>query len=97
MPRNLHDWHQFIKPSELQPLIERSGLRLQETVGLSPSARPPKLIGLLRAIHRGEITPGEMGRRTPFRTTNDRSILYVGYAIKESRAAQGHTGVARGD
>ena len=82
MPRNLHSWHHFIKPSELLPLLERYGLHVQETVGLSPSAPPLKLIGLLRAIRRGEITPGEMGRRTPFRVTGDRSILYAGHAVK---------------
>jgi 2-polyprenyl-6-hydroxyphenyl methylase/3-demethylubiquinone-9 3-methyltransferase len=86
MPRNLHDWRKFIKPSELLPLLERHGLRNKEIVGLSPSAAPPKLIGLLRAIHRGDITPGEMGRRSPFRVTQNRSILYAGYAVKEATA-----------
>ena len=82
MPRHLHDWHQFIKPAELRPVLERHGLGVKEVVGLSPSASPLKLIGLLRSIHRGEITPGEMGRRTPFKVSSDRSILYAGYAIR---------------
>jgi 2-polyprenyl-6-hydroxyphenyl methylase / 3-demethylubiquinone-9 3-methyltransferase len=75
MPRQLRDWHQFIKPAELQPLLQGNGLAVKEVVGLSLSATPPKLIGLLRAINRGEITPGGMGRRTPFRVSKDRSIL----------------------
>jgi hypothetical protein len=70
------------EPKVARGLLERNGLGLKETVGLAPSAAPPKLIGLLRAIHRGEITPGEMGRRTPIRVSKGCSILYAGYATK---------------
>jgi 2-polyprenyl-6-hydroxyphenyl methylase/3-demethylubiquinone-9 3-methyltransferase len=80
MPPNLHDYDKFIKPAELRGCLARAGLQEQECVGLTPSALPPKLLFLLRKLKKGEISPAEMGRRTAFRRSRDKSMLYSGYA-----------------
>jgi 2-polyprenyl-6-hydroxyphenyl methylase/3-demethylubiquinone-9 3-methyltransferase len=87
MPADLHDWAQFIKPPELAGSLDRAGLRQVETIGLQPAANPLRLIGLLRQVKRGKITPAELGRRSPMRLSNDRSVLYAGHAVKSMAAA----------
>ena len=82
MPPNLHDYQQFIKPHELKASLARNALEQQETVGLAPSAAPPKMLRLLRQLKKRQINPAELGRQTPFKTSSDRSILYAGYATK---------------
>ena len=85
MPPDLHDYRQFIKPGELLPLLAGHGLRYEQLVGLKPSAGPIRLIRLLRQLRRGEITPAELGRRSPFVISRDRSVLYAGYALRSAR------------
>jgi 2-polyprenyl-6-hydroxyphenyl methylase/3-demethylubiquinone-9 3-methyltransferase len=83
-PPHLHDWEQFIKPTELQALMTRHGLEPQEVVGLSLRARP---IATLRAIwqyKRGAMTAGDLGRHLRARVSRNLSGSYVGYAIKTS-------------
>jgi 2-polyprenyl-6-hydroxyphenyl methylase/3-demethylubiquinone-9 3-methyltransferase len=84
MPPNLHDYRQFITPPELHRCLTRHGLHQQETVGLAPSAEPPKLLRLLRQLKKGKITPAELGHQTPFKKSSDQSILFAGYAIKQT-------------
>jgi 2-polyprenyl-6-hydroxyphenyl methylase / 3-demethylubiquinone-9 3-methyltransferase len=83
-PPGLHDWEQFIRPTELQALMSRRGLEPQEVVGLSLGARP---IAGLRAIwqyKRGAITAGDLGRRLLARVGRNLSGAYAGFAIKAS-------------
>jgi 2-polyprenyl-6-hydroxyphenyl methylase / 3-demethylubiquinone-9 3-methyltransferase len=82
MPPDLHDYRQFIKPGELLPMLASYGLRNQELIGLKPSANPIQLIRLLRKLRRAEITPAELGRRSTFVITRDKSVLYAGYALR---------------
>jgi 2-polyprenyl-6-hydroxyphenyl methylase/3-demethylubiquinone-9 3-methyltransferase len=81
-PPHLHDWNQFIRPTELHALMSSYGLAPQEVVGLSLGARP---IAGLRAIlnyKRDAITAGELGRRLMAHVSRDLSGSYAGYAIK---------------
>jgi 2-polyprenyl-6-hydroxyphenyl methylase/3-demethylubiquinone-9 3-methyltransferase len=82
MPPALHDWNQFIKPSELRVRLEDAGLRNVEMVGLKPAANPIRLFTLLRQVKRGVMTPAELGRRSPMAISKDMSVLYAGYALK---------------
>jgi 2-polyprenyl-6-hydroxyphenyl methylase/3-demethylubiquinone-9 3-methyltransferase len=82
MPAALHDWNQFIKPSELLTHLEKAGLRNAEMVGLKPAANPVRLFMLLRQVKKGGITPAELGRRSPMAISKDMSVLYAGYALK---------------
>lgn len=82
MPRGLHAWDRFIRPDELTCLLAQSGLELGGMTGLAPSASPPQLLLDLVRLRLGVFTFGEFGRRSIFRETSDKSVLYAGYALK---------------
>jgi 2-polyprenyl-6-hydroxyphenyl methylase / 3-demethylubiquinone-9 3-methyltransferase len=84
MPRDLHAWDRFVKPDELTHLLADSGLELGGMTGLAPSARPLQLLLDLVRLRRGTFTFGEFGRRSIFRETSDKSVLYAGYALKSA-------------
>lgn len=81
-PPHLHDWDQFIKPTELQALMSRHGLEPQEVVGLSLGVRPIAGLRAIRQYKRGVITAGDLGRRFMARVSSNLSGSYAGYAIK---------------
>ena len=82
MPRNLHAWDRFIKPDELTHLLTESGLEVGGMTGLAPSAPPPRLLFDLVRLRLGAFTFGDFGRRSIFRETSDKAVLYAGYALK---------------
>lgn len=82
MPPALHDWNQFIKPSELRRQLGEAGLENVEMLGLKPAANPVRLFILLRQVKQGRMTPAEMGRRSAMAISKDMSVLYVGHALK---------------
>ncbi len=84
MPRDLHAWDRFIKPDELTHLLADSGLKLGGMTGLAPSAPPPQLLLDLVRLRLGVFTFGEFGRRSIFRETSDKTVLYAGYAVKDA-------------
>jgi 2-polyprenyl-6-hydroxyphenyl methylase / 3-demethylubiquinone-9 3-methyltransferase len=81
-PQHLHDWDQFIRPTELQALMSRHGLEPQEVVGLSLGVRPIAGLRAIRQYKRGVITAGDLGRRFMARVSSNLSGSYAGYAIK---------------
>jgi 2-polyprenyl-6-hydroxyphenyl methylase / 3-demethylubiquinone-9 3-methyltransferase len=83
-PQHLHDWDQFIKPTELQALLSSHGLAPQEVVGLSLNVRPIAGLCALRQYKRGVITAGDLGRRLQAHISSNLSGSYAGYAIKAS-------------
>jgi 2-polyprenyl-6-hydroxyphenyl methylase/3-demethylubiquinone-9 3-methyltransferase len=82
MPRDLHAWDRFITPDELTGLLVESGLEVGGMSGLAPSAPPPQLLLDLIRLRLGAFTFGEFGRRSTFRETPDKTVLYAGYAVK---------------
>ena len=34
IPRGTHQWHKFVRPSELQVMLERNGMRVREKIGV---------------------------------------------------------------
>ena len=81
-PPHLHDWEQFIKPTELQALMSRHGLEPQEVVGLSLGARPSAGLRAIRQYKRGAMTAGDLGRHLRARVSRNLSGLYAGFTIK---------------
>ncbi len=81
-PPRLHDWEQFIRPTELHALMSRHGLEPQEVVGLSLGARPIATLRAIRQYKRGAITAGDLGRRLMARVSTNLSGSYAGFAIK---------------
>ncbi len=84
MPPNLHDWHQFIRPSELVGIMGRHGLRSLGYTGLKPRADPLTLAHIVRQHKRGQLTQTELGERAVMKSSRDTSILYIGHAIKDA-------------
>ena len=82
MPRDLHAWDRFIKPDELTQLLADGGLKLGGMTGLAPAAPPPLLLFDLIRLRLGIFSFGEFGRRSIFRETADKAVLYAGYAVK---------------
>jgi 2-polyprenyl-6-hydroxyphenyl methylase/3-demethylubiquinone-9 3-methyltransferase len=81
-PPHLHDWNQFIKPTELHALMSRHRLEPQEVVGLSLGARPIAGLRAIRKYKRGALTAGDLGRRLQAHISRNLSGSYAGYAIK---------------
>ena len=82
MPRDLHAWDRFITPEELTDLLVDRGLELGGMTGLAPSASPPQLSIDLVRLRLGVFSFGEFGRRSIFRETPDKTVVYSGYAVK---------------
>jgi 2-polyprenyl-6-hydroxyphenyl methylase/3-demethylubiquinone-9 3-methyltransferase len=81
-PRDLHHYSQFITPAELASLLGASGLSDGGHTGIKPSARPPRILRLLRQARTGKISYAELGRRIEFVLTNGTRISYIGHAVK---------------
>jgi 2-polyprenyl-6-hydroxyphenyl methylase / 3-demethylubiquinone-9 3-methyltransferase len=78
----LHDWNMFIKPTELGEVLGRSGLQMEEVVGLGPRAsRPRVLLDFVRA-NRRSISYGELSRRLDVGRVKSTSMSYMGFATK---------------
>jgi hypothetical protein len=67
---------------------------------MAPGPKPPRLYRLMRRLERGEISHAEFGRRAEFVLTRDKSVSYIGLAIKSpaspaSGASGGRPAAAR--
>ncbi|MGH7629134.1 MAG: bifunctional 2-polyprenyl-6-hydroxyphenol methylase/3-demethylubiquinol 3-O-methyltransferase UbiG [Gemmatimonadales bacterium] len=82
MPPDLHDWQMFIRPAELRALLERHGLLPQGFTGLTPRAKPVRILRALRARKRGVLSHAEVFRRLDLGESADTSVLFMGYARK---------------
>lgn len=83
MPPNIHNWDMFIKPEELKTLLAKNKLDWKEHKGTSPNVSIPKMLGFLRKRVKGEWGYAELGKNFQLKESNDLSILYMGYAIKQ--------------
>jgi 2-polyprenyl-6-hydroxyphenyl methylase/3-demethylubiquinone-9 3-methyltransferase len=81
VPPNLHSWQKFVKPEELQHVMDIYNLKNKQTIGLAPHISFHTIKSLFE-LKRRQITYAEFGRRAPFQETNDLSASYMGYAIK---------------
>jgi 2-polyprenyl-6-hydroxyphenyl methylase/3-demethylubiquinone-9 3-methyltransferase len=82
LPRDLHVWHQFIRPGELRALLARHGLDLRRIAGLSPRAGPLRLARALYDVKRGAISQAELGRRAQIAAGRHVGLSYIGYAVR---------------
>lgn len=77
----LHDHAMFIKPKELERELRAARLEPRASEGFKPAANPIKLIRLMRARRRGDITTHEFALNARMKLTRDRSVSYVGRAV----------------
>jgi 2-polyprenyl-6-hydroxyphenyl methylase/3-demethylubiquinone-9 3-methyltransferase len=83
-PKDLHDWNMFIKPGELQAVLNRHALDKRHLVGLKPRVSPIRLFRTLRGVRKGKVSYAEAGERLNMGVTRDVSELYMGYALRGS-------------
>lgn len=81
-PANLHAWKMFIRPNELQALLERNHLEWKEHTGMWPNVPPLKLLSYLRNTVNGELSYGELGKALHMVESRRTGLMYMGYAIK---------------
>lgn len=81
LPKDVHIWEMFIKPSELDEIMTNHQLRSEEVVGLSLKPSFKSAIDLLK-LKFGNISNGEFGRRMTMKKSRDLSGSYMGYAVK---------------
>lgn len=83
MPPHLHVWEMFIKPSEIIELLKQNKFEPKEQQGTKPNLAIPVMLKYLRKRVKGELTFKELGERFLLKESSDKSILYMGYAIKK--------------
>ncbi len=84
MPSNIHVWEMFIKPSELKLLLQQNNLQWKGHRGIKPDASIPKILGYLRKRATGRLTYKDMSDELLLVESSDMSIMYMGFAVKES-------------
>jgi 2-polyprenyl-6-hydroxyphenyl methylase/3-demethylubiquinone-9 3-methyltransferase len=82
MPPRLHDWHMFIRPTELRRALEHHGLVPGGLTGLKPRANPVRLVRALRRRQRGLLSYAAAVREMDLGECPDTSVSYIGYARK---------------
>jgi 2-polyprenyl-6-hydroxyphenyl methylase / 3-demethylubiquinone-9 3-methyltransferase len=88
MPPRLHDWHMFIRPTELRQELEHHGLVPGGLTGLKPRANPLRLAGTLRRRKRGLLSHASAVREMDLGESPDTSVSYIGYARKPGPKAR---------
>lgn len=79
--RGLHDFDMFIRPQELEAILEAAGLEVRGRIGFAP-ANPLGAVKVMWDRAHGKITYAEMGKRLRIRESRDTSSSYGGYAQK---------------
>jgi 2-polyprenyl-6-hydroxyphenyl methylase/3-demethylubiquinone-9 3-methyltransferase len=82
MPPHLHDWSMFIRPAELERMLQHHGLQPAGLKGLKPRANPLRVLRALRRRRRGLLSYAEAFERMDLGESSDLSISYIGYARK---------------
>jgi len=82
MPPRLHDWNMFIRPAELERMLEQLGLQPAGLTGLKPRANPLRLLRALRRRKRGLLSFAEAVEQMDLGESSDVSVSYIGYARK---------------
>jgi 2-polyprenyl-6-hydroxyphenyl methylase/3-demethylubiquinone-9 3-methyltransferase len=86
IPRDVHVWEKFIRPSELVELLDRHGMPGSELAGLSPAMNPFTALGALIRNKLGTMTFAELGERVKLKQSKDLSISYMGFAVRSAAA-----------
>lgn len=85
LPRNVHVWDKFIRPTELAESLEKYSLPQCEFAGLSPATNPVKALIALAQQKLGKISFAELGTKLKLKESKDISISYMGFAVRSLR------------
>ncbi len=82
-PKNAHVWHKFIRPKELLPLLEESGLESKEQVGMEPAVNPLTMLWYIFKLKYNKLDFATFGVKAKFKESDSKAISYLGYCIKK--------------
>ena len=82
MPRDVHVWDKFIRPSELAKSLEKSGLVNREMTGLALKINPIMALVHFARQKLGKISFAELGEKLILRESRDLDISYMGFAVR---------------
>jgi len=82
-PKNAHVWHKFIRPDEFLPLFESHGLKSVEQIGMAPSVNSLTMLWYILQTKYNGLDFATFGAKTQFKTSNNKSISYLGHCIKQ--------------
>jgi 2-polyprenyl-6-hydroxyphenyl methylase/3-demethylubiquinone-9 3-methyltransferase len=83
LPPDMHAWDRFIRPEELDRMLGRRQIRIEQVVGLTVSARQVLHSVIAYAwLKRGRIGYAEAGRRIRLRTGRSTAVAYLGHATR---------------
>lgn len=88
IPRDVHVWDKFIRPTELAGLLERHGLPTCEVAGLSPAVNPAVALVALVRNKLGNMSFAELGTTLKLKRSDDLSISYMGYALRSRKGVR---------
>ena len=80
---DMHVWDMFIKPDELESILSRNNISLNDTKGIMPKHVGPSVIMNLYRASRKKISYKELAKRLDFTESNDLEGSYMGYGIKQ--------------
>lgn len=84
MPRHVHVHEKFIRPAELAAGMARHGLVSRDMTGLAPAPNPLPLLAPFLRLKLGRGSHAELGRALKLRESQDLTISYMGYAIRQT-------------
>jgi len=88
LPSDLHDWNDFLRPSELRVLLTEVGFSTRKICGIGIKAlRLPRSAVALIMLKLGLIGFGEAGSRIDLSVTSSSTIAMIGYAVFGSTSA----------
>jgi 2-polyprenyl-6-hydroxyphenyl methylase/3-demethylubiquinone-9 3-methyltransferase len=80
---DMHVWDMFIKPDELESVLSRNNISLNDTKGIMPKHVGPSVIMNLYRASRKKISFKELAKRLDFTESNDLEGSYMGYGTKQ--------------
>ena len=84
MPRDVHVWSHFIKPTELAASLRDNQMMVFDLKGISPKTNPLRMVYKLLMHKLRKAAYPEIASIIPMKVTNDISLHYMGYAKKRT-------------
>jgi 2-polyprenyl-6-hydroxyphenyl methylase/3-demethylubiquinone-9 3-methyltransferase len=82
VPKNLHDWHLFIKPKELADHCRLNGLQIKEMIGIATKFSIINMFLSIRRVKKGSIDFAEFAKGIRLIESKKLNLMYMGFAVK---------------
>jgi 2-polyprenyl-6-hydroxyphenyl methylase/3-demethylubiquinone-9 3-methyltransferase len=81
-PKNLHDWHLFIRPKALAEHCRMNNLQIKENVGIETKFSILNMFLLIRKVKKGSIDFDEFAKGIKLIVSKKLNLMYMGFATK---------------